>query len=69
MTKKEQLIQDIQNLLNSYEHLSNTTINPNILMYMDEQTIINIISDLLQQKEDLKESDLLWLEKFKKNLD
>jgi len=66
MTRKQQLIQDIQNLLNSYEGIHKTDINPNLLEFMDEKTLISIIDSLLQQKEDAKESDIEWLEQFKK---
>jgi len=65
MQKKEQLIQDIQNLLNSYEGINPTSINPDLLKFMDEKTLISIIDSLLTQKEDNKESDLEWLERFK----
>ena len=66
MSKKEQLINDIQNLLNTYEGIHRTDINPNLLEFMDENTLISIIDSLLKQKEDAKESDISWLEKFKK---
>ncbi len=66
MSKKEQLIKDIQNLLNTYEGIHNTSINPNLLEFMDEDTLISIIDSLLTQKEDEKEPDSEWLEKFKK---
>lgn len=65
LTKKEQLIDDIQNLLNSYDNLSPTTINQDLLEFMDEKTLISIISSLLDQKEASKESDTEWLEQFK----
>ncbi|MDH4943929.1 hypothetical protein [Sulfurimonas sp. C5] len=63
--RKEKLIQDIQNLLNSYEGGSNTSINPALLEFMDEKTLIGIIDSLLDQKEDSKEADVEWLEQFK----
>ena len=66
MDKKQQLIIDIQNLLNSYDNVSQTSINPALLEFMDEDTLIEIISNLLDQKEAAKESDIEWLEKFKK---
>ncbi|TKI69870.1 hypothetical protein FCU45_04470 [Sulfurimonas crateris] len=66
MSRKDKLIQDIQNLLNSYEGVHKTSINPNLLEFMDEDTLVNIIDSLLKQKEFSKESDLEWLEKFKK---
>lgn len=66
MDKKTQLIVDIQNLLNSYDDVKKTSINPKLLEFMDEKSLIDIISSLLDQKELEKESDLEWLEKFKK---
>lgn len=63
---KEQLIEDIQNLLNSYDNENTTSINPDLLEFMDEKTLISIIDSLLNQKEESKEPDREWLEKFKK---
>ena len=63
---KKELINDIQNLLNSYDDKNSTSINPNLLEFMDEKTLISIIDSLLRQKENLKKTDLNWLEKFKK---
>ncbi|PHQ65711.1 MAG: hypothetical protein COB99_02465 [Sulfurimonas sp.] len=63
---KEQLIEDIQNLLNSYDNENSTSINPDLLEFMDEKTLISIIDSLLTQKEESKEPDTEWLEKFKK---
>lgn len=68
MSTKEQLIEDIQNLLNSYDDVHTTSINPDLLQFMDEKTLISIIDSLLDQKEAAKESDLEWLEKFKKTV-
>ncbi len=65
MNKKEQLINDIQNLLNTYNGIHETSINPALLEFMDEKTLISIIDSLLNQKEASKESDLEWLEQFK----
>ena len=67
MNKKEQLIEDIQNLLNSYDDIKTTSINPELLKFMDENTLISIIDSLLTQKEESAESDLTWLEQFKKH--
>lgn len=66
MDRKEELINDIQNLLNSYDDVHKTSINPSILKFMDEETLLHIIGLLLDQKEDAKEPDLNWLETFKK---
>ncbi|MCX6051397.1 MAG: hypothetical protein NTZ60_02690 [Campylobacterales bacterium] len=65
-SRKRQLIEDIQNLLNTYSGVSATTINSELLEFIDENTLISIIDSLLVQKEEAKESDLEWLEKFKK---
>ena len=67
MSRKRQLIEDIQNLLNTYSGIDQTSINPDLLEFMDEDTLISIIDSLLIQKEKSKESDLEWLEKFKKH--
>lgn len=66
MDRKEELINDIQNLLNSYDDVHKTFINPELLKFMDEDTLLSIIGSLLDQKEDAKEPDLVWLETFKK---
>ena len=66
--RKNKLIIDIQKLLNTYDGVSETSINPNLLEFMDEETLLSVIDSLLTQKEDAKESDLEWLEKFKKEI-
>lgn len=68
MSTKTELINDIQNLLNTYEGVNKTDINPNLLEFMDTATLLSIIDSLLDQKEDAKESDIEWLEKFKKQI-
>ncbi len=66
MTRKNKLIDDIQNLLNTYDGINPTSINPNLLEFMDEKTLLSIIDSLLSQKEASKDSDIEWLEQFKK---
>ena len=66
MNRKEKLIEDIQNLLNTYDGISPTSINPDLLEFMDEETLVSIVDSLLFQKEASKEADTEWLEKFKK---
>jgi hypothetical protein len=67
MDRKTQLIHDIEKLLNSYNGISNTSIDPSLLEFMDEQTLISIIDSLLRQKEDeCSNIDKDWLEQFKK---
>jgi len=68
MSKKQQLIDDIQNLLNNYEGMPTTSINPDLLEFMDEETLKSIIMSLLDQKEASKEADIEWLEQFKSNI-
>ncbi len=63
---KKQLIEDIEKLLNSYEDGSVTHINPDMLAFMDENTLKSIIDSLLRQKEQTVESNMEWLEQFKK---
>lgn len=65
MSNKELLINDIQNLLNTYEGIHKTDINPALLEFMDEETLKKIIDNLLTQKENSKNADEKWLEKFK----
>lgn len=62
---KQQLINDIQNLLNRYEGLSPTSINPALLEFMDRDTLLSIISSLLKQQENTNQDNLEWLEQFK----
>ncbi|MDQ1297917.1 MAG: hypothetical protein QG558_455 [Campylobacterota bacterium] len=62
---KQQLIDDIQNLLNRYEGLSPTTINPALLEFMDRDTLLSIIGSLLKQQENTNQDNLEWLEQFK----
>lgn len=62
---KEQLINDIENLLNRYEGINATHINPELLQFMDRQTLLSIIDSLLKQQEKTNESNVEWLEQFK----
>ena len=64
--RKKQLIHDIEDLLNSYEGGSVTTINVDMLEFMDEASLESIIDSLLSQKEKTVESNSDWLEQFKK---
>lgn len=63
---KEQLISDIENLLNRYEGLKPTHIDPNLLKFMDRETLISIIHSLLRQQEQTNETNIEWLEQFKR---
>lgn len=64
---KEQLIHDIENLLNRYDGLKPTHIDPALLHFMDRQTLISIIDSILRQQEKTNESNIEWLEQFKKH--
>jgi len=64
-TLKENIIVDIEKLLNSYDDNHSTTINRDLLKFMDETTLKDILNSLLKQKENL-DIDEIWLEKFKK---
>lgn len=52
----EQLINDIENLLNRYEGVKPTHINPALLQFMDRSTLLSIIDSLLRQKESIHQS-------------
>jgi hypothetical protein len=65
MQRKERLIKDIQDLINNHGAVQETTINPTLLEFMDEETLLSIINSLLDQKEDSQKIDTQWLEKFK----
>lgn len=65
MSTKAELIADIEKLLNSYG--GDTHINPDLLAFMDAQSLKEIIGSLLEQKEKVSESNKEWLEQFKKS--
>lgn len=62
---KEQLILDIQNMLNRYDGLKPTEINPALLEFMDRETLIHIIESLLKQQETVNDDNIEWLQQFK----
>jgi len=61
----KQLIDDIQNLLNRYDGLTTTSINPAFLEFMDRETLLEIITSLLKQQENINEDNIEWLQQFK----
>ena len=65
-SNKKQIIKDIQQLLNEYKGSTFTQINPTLLEYMSENELKMIIDDLLTQKEQFLETNLEWLNRFKK---
>lgn len=64
---KEQLIHDIENLLNRYGGLKPTHIDPALLHFIDRHTLLSIIDSILRQQEKTNESNIEWLEQFKKH--
>lgn len=62
---KEQLIDDIEKLLNRYDGIKPTHINPELLQFMDTATLLQIIDSILRQQEKTNESNIEWLEQFK----
>jgi hypothetical protein len=65
MSTKTELIEDIQKLLNTYSDTTTTTINPELLEFMDEATLKSIIHNILDQQEHVNEDNIEWLEQFK----
>lgn len=63
---KEQLIHDIQTLLNRYEGVKETYIDPSLMEFLDRKTLLGIIDSILRQQETTNESNREWLEQFKK---
>lgn len=64
-SSKNQLIADIEKLLNRYDGIKPTHINPELLQFMDRPTLLQIISSILRQQESTNEDNLQWLEQFK----
>lgn len=64
-SSNEQLIADIENLLNRYEGVKPTHIDPALLRFLDRSTLLSIIDSILRQQEKTNESNLEWLEQFK----
>lgn len=62
---KEQLISDIENILNRYDGIKPTHINPDLLQFMDRHSLLHIINSLLKQQEKTNERNIEWLEQFK----
>lgn len=61
----EQLIRDIENLLNRYDGVKPTHIDPALLQFMDRSTLLSIIDSILRQQEKTNEFNIEWLEQFK----
>jgi len=66
MSQKEELLHDIEKLLNSFDDKNTTSINPQMLQFMDEASLKSIINSILNSREHLSENTKEWLETFKK---
>lgn len=66
MNTKEKLIKDIENLLNDHGDVSRTSINNDLLQFMSETDLKEIISSLLIQKDNQFDTNREWLKQFKK---
>jgi hypothetical protein len=65
MQTKEELLADIEKLL-TYKPEEKTTINPNYLEYLELKDLISIKKNLMERIGQLSETDIEWLEQFKK---
>jgi len=66
LSTKEELIADIEKLLNSYGDQKPTHINPALLSFLTTEDLKAIIASLIEQKTKAVETNLEWLEQFKK---
>ena len=62
---KEELLADIEKLIR-YDKSDKQTINPALLDYLDELSLISIMKKLLERVGTLSEEDKEWLQQFKK---
>ena len=62
---KEELLADIEKLIR-YDKSDKQTINPALLEYLDELSLISIKKKLLERVGTLSEEDKEWLQQFKK---
>jgi len=61
---KEELLADIEKLI-AYGR-EESTINPNLLAYLEMEDLINTKAKLLERVGNLSNEDKTWLEQFKK---
>ncbi|MDD2829002.1 MAG: hypothetical protein PHW18_05455 [Sulfuricurvum sp.] len=52
-------------MLNRYDGVKPTMINPSLLEFMDKETLIHIIESLLKQQETVNDDNIEWLQQFK----
>ena len=62
---KEILLAEIEKLIR-YDNSDEQTINPALLAYLDEASLIAIKKKLLERVGTLSEEDKAWLQQFKK---
>ena len=62
---KEELLADIEKLI-CYDKSDKQTINPSLLAYLDEISLISIKKKLLERVGVLSDEDKEWLQQFKK---
>ncbi len=62
---KEELLADIEKLIR-YDESDAQTINPSLLAYLDETSLVSIKKGLLGRVGVLSEEDKKWLQQFKK---
>jgi len=62
---KEILLAEIEKLIR-YDNSDKQTINPALLAYLDEASLIAIKKKLLERVGTLSEEDKAWLQQFKK---
>ena len=62
---KEELLADIEKLI-SYDTADKQTINPALLAYLDEASLISIKKKMLERVGVLSDEDKEWLQQFKK---
>ena len=65
--EKEQLLAEIERMI-SYGK-EQPTINPELLEYLDLESLKNMHAQLRKKTATLKEEDKLWLQQFKKDED
>jgi hypothetical protein len=62
---KEELLADIEKLM-QYGPSDKETIDPNLLTYLDLDTLASIKASLLKKAGSLSDEDKLWLQQFRK---
>ena len=66
MNKKENILKEIEALM-AYKPEQTSTINPDYLEYFELEELESIRDGLLQKFGRLKETDIEWLQQFKRD--